>query len=155
MFFFPVSRENNWLNIYLSALWSCCLIILNPPSFWSFQQKSTESFWALLSRVNRRDGEIVLGGEGMEVVTDVKYSLKPFHSHPRDKMQKNLKKNLSEAPEAGVWYCAESGASIIWGSPGQRASQAGNQVAATFMIRFSWMKYLAKIWKKDSRICHS
>ena len=38
----------------------------------------------------------------MEVVRDVKYSLKPFHSHPRDKMQKNLKKNLSEAPEAGV-----------------------------------------------------
>ena len=49
----------------------------------------------------------------------------------------NLKKNLSEAPEAGVWYWAESGASIIWGSPGQRASQAGNQVAATFMIRSS------------------
>ena len=135
MFFFPVSRENNWLNIYLSAL----LLSSTHPhrNFWSFQQKSAESFWTLLSRVNRRDGEIVLGGEGMEVVRDVKYSLKPFHSHPRDKMQKNLKKNLSEAPEAGVWYCAESGASIIWGSPGQRASQAGNQVAATFMIRSS------------------
>ena len=45
---------------------------------------------------------MVLGGAGM--VRPVKYSLKPFHSHPTlDKMQKK-KRILADEPEAAGWW---------------------------------------------------
>ena len=144
MFFFHLSPgNNNSLNIHLWTLWSCCLITPNLTLYrksflslferWIFSKISfPESFSTLLSQVNRRDGEMVLGGAGM--VRAVKYSPKPFHSHPTDKMQKNGKNWQMSPGLVGGLSQGFHNLGICWSA----FSRAGNLVIRQ---KFSWMEY--------------